>query len=259
MPNTFLSTFKVDVTPPLGHPLCGGWIRPASKIGTPLYCIGIVLQGPDAPIVMAALDWTGVLNDAHSEFVAVLAKAAHTTPERVALHCVHQHNAPFVDLTAQKLVAEQKDLPASFDVTWFRQVQQKVAKAIEESQKNQQKVTHLHIGKGRVDRIASNRRIIGPNGKVSGWRGSACKDARLRELPEGNIDPWLKSIGFWNEGVRLVNLHWYATHPMSYYGDGVVNADFVGLAREKCAESDELPHIYFTGCSGNVATMTNSS
>src|SRR5580765_1516563 len=131
MPNTFLSTFKVDVTPPLGHALCGGWIKPASKIGTPLYCIGIVLQGPDAPIVMAALDWTGVLNDAHSEFTKVIAKAAHTTPERVALHCVHQHNAPFVDLMAQKLVNEHKDLPASFDLKWFHEVQGKVAKAIQ--------------------------------------------------------------------------------------------------------------------------------
>ncbi|HQR07666.1 MAG TPA: hypothetical protein PLN21_12635 [Gemmatales bacterium] len=249
---TFLSTFKVDVTPPLGSGLCGGWIKPAGKIGTPLYCIGIVLQGPDAPIVMAALDWTGLLNESHMEFTQTIAKAAHTTPERVALHCVHQHNAPFIDMGAQKYVSEQSDLPPSFDVKWFREAQQTVARAIETSLTQLKKVTHFSLNKGRVDRIASNRRII-KDGKVTAWRGSACKDARLRDLPEGEIDPWLKTIAFWNEETKLVSLHWYATHPMSYYGDGIVNSDFVGLAREKCAEEDEVPHIYFTGCAGNIA------
>lgn len=249
---SFLSIFKVDVTPPLGSGLCGGWIKPASKIGTPLYCIGIVLQGPDAPIVMAALDWTGVLNESHIEFTKTIAKAAHTTPERVALHCVHQHNAPFIDGGAQKYVSQQSDLPASFDVKWFQEVQQKVTKAIEASLAQQQKVTHISVNKGRVDRVASNRRIV-KEGKVVGWRGSSCKDAKLRELPEGDIDPWLKTIAFWNEGTKLVALHWYAVHPMSYYGDGIVNSDFVGIAREKCAEEDEVPHIYFTGCAGNIA------
>jgi hypothetical protein len=39
---------------------------------------------------------------------------------------------------------------------------------------------------------------------------------------------------------------------MSYYGDGMVTSDFVGIAREKRTEEDGIPHIYFTGCSGNI-------
>lgn len=253
MPKTFLSTFKVDVTCPLGHGLCGGWIKPASKIGTPLYCSGLVLQGPDAPIVLASLDWTGVLNDAHAEFVKVIAQAAHTTPERVALHCVHQHNAPFIDATAQKLVSEQPDLPASYDVKWFQEIQQKVARGIEASLMKTKPCTHINYSGARVEKVASNRRILGADGKVSGWRGSSCKDAKLRDAPEGQIDPWLRTIGFWNEETKLAALHYYACHPMSYYGDGIVNADFVGLAREKRAAEDESHHIYFTGCAGNIA------
>lgn len=253
MPDTFMAVFKVDVTCPLEHPLCGGWIKPASKIGTPLYCIGCVLQGPEAPVVLACLDWTGVLNQAHVDFTKVIAKAAHTTPERVALHCVHQHNAPFVDTMAQQCVAEQKNLPSSVDVKWFEQVQQKVAKAIEESLTRLQKVTHIQHGSAKVEKVASNRRIIGADGKISGWRASSCKDAKLRDAPEGEIDPWLRTVSFWNEDAKLISIHYYAVHPMSYYGDGVVNADFVGLAREKCSQDDGVPHLYFTGCSGNVA------
>jgi hypothetical protein len=40
---------------------------------------------------------------------------------------------------------------------------------------------------------------------------------------------------------------------MSYYGDGVVNHDFVGIARERKSKEDRIPHVYFTGCAGNVA------
>ncbi|MFO0816145.1 MAG: hypothetical protein U0796_23245 [Gemmatales bacterium] len=252
MPNTFLSTFKVDVTPPLGHPLCGGWIKPASRIGTPLYCHGLVLQGPDAPIVLAAVDWTGILNEAHLTFTKRIAQAAHTTPERVALHCVHQHNAPFIDVTAQKYVSQQKDLPASCDVNWFESIQKKVADSVADSLKVQHPVTHFSRNMAKVEQVACNRRIV-KEGKVIGWRGSSCKDAALRQAPEGIIDPWLRTISFWNEEKKLVALHYYACHPMSYYGDGVVNADFVGLAREKIATEDESPHLYFTGCAGNIA------
>jgi hypothetical protein len=104
----------------------------------------------------------------------------------------------------------------------------------------------------KVEQVASNRRLV-KDGKVVGWRGSSCKDAALREAPEGIIDPWLRTISFWNEEKKLAALHYYACHPMSYYGDGVVNADFVGLAREKIAAEDESLHLYFNGCGGNIA------
>nr|HMP18584.1 hypothetical protein [Gemmatales bacterium] len=126
MPSTFLTTFRVDATVPIGHSLCGGWIRPASKIGTPLFCDGLILQGPQAPIVLVAIDWTGIQNASHVEFTKAIAQAAHTTPERVALHCVHQHNAPFIDATAQQLASKYRELPAIYDTGWLAEVQEKV-------------------------------------------------------------------------------------------------------------------------------------
>jgi lysophospholipase L1-like esterase len=90
------------------------------------------------------------------------------------------------------------------------------------------------------------------NGKVGKMRGSASKDAELRALPEGLIDPMLKTISFWNGDTKLAALHYYATHPMSYYGDGMVSHDFAGIARERRTQEDGVPHIYFTGCGGNI-------
>ncbi len=55
---------------------------------------GIVLSGPGEPVVLVSLDWLGIANDCYDEFKRSLARAAGTTPERVAVHVVHQHDAP---------------------------------------------------------------------------------------------------------------------------------------------------------------------
>ena len=75
----------------------------------------------------------------------------------------------------------------------------------------------------------------------------------MRAAPEGLIDPMLKTLSFWNERRPLAALHYYATHPMSYYGDGRVTSDFCGLARHvRATEDDRTFQAYFTGCAGNI-------
>ncbi len=115
-----LATFRFDVTPPLGHSLCGGWIPSAAAIDDPLEAIGFVLLGAGKPIVVCALDWTGLCNEAHVRWRLALANAADTTPERVAVQCLHQHDAPFVCLETDRIVREQGDLPSNVDRVFFR-------------------------------------------------------------------------------------------------------------------------------------------
>src|SRR5262249_44590902 len=108
-------------------------------------------------------------------------------------------------------------------------------------------------GHGRVHAVASNRRILGDDGSVRFTRTSATRDPKVRAEPEGLIDPWLRTVSFWNGATPLAALSYYATHPMSYYGDGRVSSDFCGLARKR--RQDEEPdvfQIYFTGCAGNI-------
>ena len=103
--NLKLAAFRFDVTPPVGHSLCGGWIKPVVATDDPLEAIGVVLLGAGAPIVLCTVDWTGLLNEAHLAWRTTLAQAAGTTPDRVAVHCVHQHNAPMVCLAADAIIA----------------------------------------------------------------------------------------------------------------------------------------------------------
>ena len=81
-------------------------------------------------------------------------------------------------------------------------------------------VTHVGYGKGLVEKVASNRRILGPDGKVKYVRMSSCKDPVGRELPEGLIDPNVRMVTFWNNDRPLAVLTYYATHPQSYYYTG---------------------------------------
>src|SRR5260221_5995992 len=101
--------------------------------------------------------------------------------------------------------------------------------------------------------VASNRRWIGPDGKPQFGRGSYVSDEKAREAPEGTIDPFLKTISFWNDKRPVAALSCYATHPMSIYGRGLVSSDFVGLARARRQSDDHsIFQMYASGCSGNV-------
>lgn len=253
--NLSIAPFRFDVTPPNGHPLCGGWITPAQAVDDSLEAIGFVLLGAGKPIVICAVDWTGLLNEAHVAWRTAMAEAAGTTPDRVAVQCVHQHNAPFACLDAQKIVAAQGDLPDIVQIDFFRRCLDRARSAVSQAIPKARKVTHLANGQGRVDKVAANRRVNrDANGNVLSMRGSSSKDEKLRALPEGLIDPFLKTVAFYDGDKPVVALHYYATHPMSYYGDGRISSDFAGLARKQRQQDDtECTHIYFTGCAGNVA------
>src|SRR5262245_48829665 len=253
MPAHHLATFSCDVTCPIGHPLCGGWIEPARAIDDPLRAVGVVLLGDSAPVVLCAVDWCGIRNDAHLAWRQALARAAHTTVERVSVHTVHPHNAPFADTGAQKLLASVPGAPPSLDLNYFDRAVADTAEAVKAALARTSPFTHIGIGQAKVEQVASNRRVIGPDGKVKFTRTSATKSAAARAEPEGLIDPSLKTLSFWNDKTPLAALHYYATHPMSYYGDGRVTSDFCSLARDvRSGEEEKTFQAYFTGCAGNV-------
>ena len=106
----------------------------------------------------------------------------------------------------------------------------------------------MSAGQAPVEHVASNRRILGSDGKVVFVRYTKCRDSQYCDAPEGVIDPMMTSIGFWDGSDRIATLNYYATHPMSHYGDGAVSADFPGIARRAQAGFS----VYFTGAAGNI-------
>ncbi|MFC2087862.1 hypothetical protein ACFLSA_06865, partial [Bacteroidota bacterium] len=182
-------------------------------------------------------DWIGIGNDGQDAFKSSISEAAGTTPERIAVHTVHQHDAPRCDLKSE----------------YTQDVINRLGIAIKSSLKNSQAVTHVGYGQAEVYKVASNRKIYDENGLVKKVRFTATLDTALHAAPEGVIDPMVSMVSFWNGDKPIAMLSYYASHPQSYYRTGVANPDFPGVARflHQLKVPDAL-HIYFTGAGGNI-------
>jgi len=248
-----VAPFSAEVTVPVGHGMMGGLWK-AKSVADPLYAKGVVVLGGEKPVVLVSVDWCELRNDSYDRWREVLAKAAGTTRERVLVSAIHQHDAPVTDLAAQRLLEQRKLEGSICDLAFHEKAVQGVAAAVIKSLKTPKPFTHIGLGKAKVKQIASNRRYVLPDGKISYGRGSASgRNVLAANAPEGTIDPWLRTLSFWNGDTPLAALSTYAVHPMSYYRTGEVSADFPGQARDR--RQKETPgclQIYFSGASGNV-------
>ena len=241
------ATFEADITPPLGTPLCIALTPKADRLEDPLKARGILLLPErEKPIVLCALDWISVGNHSQERWKNTLAKAAGTTPDRVMLQTVHQHDAPGDDETADELLRAEGLTDLLMRLPFAQAATNRVAAALKAAKPRP--VTEVGIGEAKVEGIASNRRILGPDGKVVFGRMTSCKNSEFCAAPEGLIDPMLKSISLFDGDARVATLSYYATHPMSHYGKGAITCDFPGLAR---AQQPGF-QIHFNGAGGNI-------
>ena len=217
-----ITTFRCDITPPVGHPLC-------------------------------ALDFAELSNHDYLRWREELATAVKTSADRVAVHCVHPHDTPWPDREAQDILDAHGHPNVILAGRWSESIRARVAETAAEAVPNMQPCSEVAVGDTRVDRIASNRRVLGDDGRVRAVRTTATRDPEVRAAPIGLIDPILRSIAFLHNGQKLAVLHYYTVHPTSYDRTGEVTPDFAGLARdERIREDNGVPHLYFTGCAGNI-------
>jgi hypothetical protein len=246
-----LATFDVDVTPPVGSELTYNTM--VNSWDMSLRAKGVVILGAGQPIILVALDWLGIDDESQDIFKATLAKAAGTSPERVVVHTLHQHDAPRSNFAAERILKNAGLSPGPFESSFQRNAIHRLALAVSNSLKKAQPVTQIGMGQAEVFKVASNRRIMGPDGRVRAGRMTATPDSALRAEPEGVIDPMVSLVSFWNGDKPLAVLSYYATHPQSYYRLGIANPDYPGIARffRQLAVPDAL-HVHFTGAGGNV-------
>jgi len=247
-----LAIFDVDATPPIGSAMAYQPVRRLDEMT--LRCRGIVILGAQQPIVLCAVDWIGIANEGHDAFREALARAAGTSPQRVAVHTLHQHDAPGCDFTAEKIIEELK-VPgySRFDGKFQREVIERASEALKDAIPNAVSVTHYGVAQAVVKEVASQRRIAGPDGKIRATRTSSTKDPALRAEPEGLIDPVVSLLSFWKDEQPVAILSYYACHPQSYYLRGIPSPDFPGIARFiRGQDLNNTLHLHFNGAGGNV-------
>lgn len=245
-----VATFEVDASPPLGSPMA---YDPTKEVTAPLSCKGIaVIPEGQQPVVLCAVDWLGIANAAHREFREKLAAAAGTSIDRVSVHSLHQHDAPRCDFSSEAVLAEFGHAEKYYDDRFCREVLVRAAGALKDSIETAREITEIGFGEASVHEVASNRRILGDDGKVKHTRYTACKDPAVRAMPAGTIDPNLKMIVLRAGDDDVATLTFYATHPQSYYRTGQANPDFPGMARDALQEQLSSPVIHFNGAGGNI-------
>lgn len=247
-----LATFDLNVTPEVGQQMAYDPVRRVDELT--LRCRGIVLLGSHRPIVLCAVDWIGIANESHDRFRETLATAAGTDIAHVAVHTLHQHDAPDSDLTSESLLLDAGHTDTGrYDSALTRRVLLQLEEVVRESCSSPQTITHVGFGSAEVIDVASNRRIMDENGKVKAVRYTATRSAELQAEPVGVIDPQVSLLSFWNADEPVAVLSYYACHPQSYYRTGIPSPDFPGIAR--FIRQQAVPaalHVHFNGAGGNI-------
>ena len=244
-----LATFRADVTPATGEPLI--WVTPTSKVEDPLWAKGVILDDGGARYVLCAVDWCGLGGATHLQFRQKLAAAAGAEVSRVALQSVHQHTAPYIDGDAYRLLDKLPAPPLRMSARFLEEVTNRLAQAARQAATRLEPFDRVGAGQAEVAQVASARRVFDQGKLLVRYSGSG-KDPAMAALPEGPIDPLLKTVTLARGSQPLVRLHYYATHPQTFCCDGRVSGDFVSAAREQVERREGVFQIYFTGCAGDV-------
>lgn len=245
-----VATFSSDITPPLGQPMFS--CDPLETVELPLLAKGIVLEAEGQRYVLCALDWCELCNESYQTIRAQVAEAAGADVSHVAIQTVHQHTAPLIDMGAQKIMAEVGAPQAHIDPQALDEILQRLVTGVRQSLDTFQPFDQIGTGQAKVDRVASSRRCRDQAGIIRPRMSTAGKDPVMRDLPEGTIDPYLKTITLAHAGTPVVRLHYYATHPQSRYGDRRATSDIPGVARTALEQKEKVFQIYFTGCGGDI-------
>lgn len=243
--------FDIDASPPIGSRLAYDPVTNVWDLG--LRARGVVVLGLERPVVLCAVDWIGIGNEGHDVFRQQLAAAAGTSVDRVAVHALHQHDAPECDFSAEKILRDGGVSPLNYEGTFAREFLGRLSNAVARATSQARPFNQVGTGQAEVREVASNRRIFGPDGKVRTVRYTATVDPAVRAEPEGVIDPMVSLVSFWNDERPVAVLSYYATHPQSYYRTGIANPDFPGVARflRQIAVPEAL-HVHFNGAGGNI-------
>ena len=251
-----LGTFTVDCTPPIGCGVLFGIAGATTGVRDPLFLRGFVFDDEGCRYLVASMDFGGLMNSAYDDLARTLAKAVNTPEERVIIHCIHQHDAPLLDYEIEAYFNRE-----TYPRQWWTDVINKCAQAATECLNRMVAISSLGYNETRLHGYASNRRILGRDGKVAGMRFSKCADTDLKNEPVGVIDPMLRTVAFRDSSGKIAgSMSFYATHPQVSNGRFIYSADAPGEALNilKGCSGDGL-HGFFTGTGGNVTAGKYSS
>ena len=242
-----------DITPRLGMRNSLGVTCSVTEVWDPLYATALYLEQGRERVVVVGADVCAFLDAADREIRGAVARLLALEPERVVLNASHTHSGPYLSTEAGDLIARHGLVV--IEPEYVRSLTDRIVDAAAEAAARAQRA-RLGFGRGRVERVASNRRVRSPGGATIHRYGRP--PLELQSLPEGLIDPECAVVRVEDrDGGALGAVVSYACHPTAAGGDlhGWVTADFVGYAlRAVEATLGGAPCLFLQGAAGNIGT-----
>ena len=226
---------RVDITPPVGHPMGGYSARqgPSTGVHDPLYATILLLKSGGLTVAIVSCD----LRSFPSERIVNTARARKLA-DHVLIAVTHNHSGP--------MTWEDQTWP-SRERSWFAETEQKILNAIEEASKKMFPA-RIAAGSGEIY-LGHNRRKVGADNKVTMfWRNA-------EKLPTSPIDPMVGVIRIDDQSGKaraiIVN---YACHAVVLGPDNrMISADYPGYLARKIER--ELPGalcLFTQGGAGDI-------
>ncbi len=227
MPGTLQVGFaEVDITPPVGLPMCGS-LRPRMNVGVddPLMAKALVAEADGRSAAIVGVDLIGLPRSIVDEAIAMAAAQAGLPATGIVVSCSHTHSGPY---TMEGLY--------SFGVTdkgYLASLPGKIAGALVQAAAAL-RPARMSIGRSLVFHGLHNRRVLRKDGKaINTWFSALLNDLDL--CPQfvgsaGPIDPelWVILFSDKSSGEPFGALANFSVHVNTHFGTRY-SADYPGV------------------------------
>jgi hypothetical protein len=249
------TTFKVNVTPPMGLHLCGGYLPPANKLIADNHLRGLILEDNGQLYVIAGIDYCYLIGKSHTRLENALALGASTPVANVTINANHAHAAPMITEEAHETLRNFNPKLNFHNETYFADVLARTTQAIKDAlHAGLWTVSSIGFASHAVEEFASTRRVFLQPGQPCSVRWSITHDPAVKAAPIGLVDPNVDLVTLYDDADKpRASLGYFACHPQVGYVDGVIHSDTTGIALSLFEQRyPETFPIFFDGCGGDV-------
>jgi neutral ceramidase len=245
---------EVDITPPIGTPLCGSiWPRRSKGILDPLTVKAVVLQSGGQRLAYVLFDLEGLPRKEGDAAVALASARTGIPQQNIVWAASHTHSGPYV----QPMFGP---VPGVVDEKWLAGIPGKFADAVEAASKCMRTATMslsraycLNVGHNRRLRYKDGREINTCNLESEVGDGSS-KDVQCLGSG-GPVDPEIGMLCFDDERGTPIAVLWHFTlHTSTDFGK-YFTADYPAVVAARLRErlGPGLVSIFVPGACGNIS------
>ena len=237
---------RLDITPPLGAGIGGGWDFPvATCIHDPLFVNAVAFGCEDKSAVLLVCDLLGLYGEYGQNWPVQIARELGLEPGSVFVCCTHTHASPLVNRHKETPPGEGGS-DAQYNAWLYRRLRDAGRMALDD----RKSVTDIQWAQGETRGVAFVRRYFMTDGTVM------TNPAHLRpdiDRPANETDESMRLIRILRQDAKEITLINYQLHPTHVRGSqGIISADFPGVLRTRMEQDRDLHCVFINGAEGQM-------